>query len=403
MRKTLGFPPGLAGLLAAAAVAEAAAVILFLTFNLVYFATYVGIPAVHVGAVLTVSGCLGIVVGVPAARLVERFGSHWVLVGAVLGQALGTGLYALAGNLIAYAAITFVLTVCERTAYAARGAVMSVVLVGEKRSQNRAKVRSLCNAAAILAALVGSAVLQVNRHWMYLVAIGCVAVLFLFSAGVSLRLPDAGRVQGGGSSRLVVVRDKPFLGLTAVNTVLTMHFGLFEILPLWIVRDTQAPRWMGGALFLLNATTVVFFQVRAGRKIDHPRSAGRAMRRAGAFLCGACVLFGLAGRQPYVAVVLLLCAGLVYVWAEMLHAAAGWELSFGLAQQDRHAQYQAMYGTGATLGTTLAPLVATSLVLGTGTVGWICIGLLFLLTGAATPPLVRQALRSPLRTAPAQA
>ncbi|MET8453165.1 MFS transporter [Streptomyces sp. NPDC005209] len=388
-----GLPRGDAGLLAFAAVAEAAALVLYMTFGLVYFTTVVGLPAVQVGAVLTASGCLGLVVGVPAAQLAERFGSRRVLICALLGQTVGTAMYALVGDLVAFACLSFLLTACERTAYAARGAIMGMVLVGEKRNENRAKVRSLSNAAAIIAALMGSAVLQVGQKWAYQSAVLLVALLLLSSAVVSRKLPETRPTGGGERRRLEVVRDRPFLALTIVSAILTMHFGLFEVLPLWIVRHTGAPKWMGGALFLLNALTVVVCQTRVGRGIEDVTSAGKAMRRSGALLCVACLLFGLAGNRGWWAIAPLVLGGVVYVWAEMLLAAAGWELSFGLAPEDRHAQYQAMYGTGATLGTLLAPLMATSLVLGGGLPGWTTVGVLFLLSSAAAPLIVRRALR----------
>ena len=398
-----GLPRGDAGLLAFAAVAEAAALVLYMTFGLVYLTTVVGLPAVQVGAVLTASGCLGLVVGVPAAQLAERFGSRRVLICALLGQTVGTAMYALVGNLVAFACLSVLLTACERTAYAARGAIMGMVLVGEKRNENRAKVRALSNAAAVVAALVGAAVLQVGQKWTYQSAVLLVALLLLSSAVVSRKLPETRPTDSAARRRLKVVGDRPFVALTIVSAVLTMHFGLFAILPLWIVRHTGAPNWMGGALFLLNALTVVVCQTRVGRGIEDVTSAGKAMRRSGALLCVACLLFGLAGNRAWWAIGLLVLGGVVYVWAEMLLAAAGWELSFGLAPKDRHAQYQAMYGTGATLGSLLAPLMATSLVLGGGLPGWTAVGLLFLLSSAAAPLIVRRALCARDGAAPANA
>ncbi|OPF73159.1 MFS transporter [Streptomyces antioxidans] len=368
--------------------------VLFVTIGLIYFTVSVGIPAVQVGAVLTFAGGISIVVGVPVARLSDLFGSRPVLVAAMLGQSLGTAAYVVAKNLIAYATITIVVTVCGRAAHAAKGAVMGAVLVGEERTVNRSRIRSWSNAAAVLAAGSGAWVLHVNEHWAYLVAIGCSASIFLFAAYVSALLPHTSRPERpADASRLGVLRDRPFIALTVIDALFTLQMGLLEILPLWVAEHTGAPRWMGGVLFGLNTVMVVFLQARASRGVTDLGSAGIANRRAGVLLFGACVLFGLAGQYVSLAAFLLVGAALVFVWGEMLHAAAGWELSFGLAPEGEHAQYQAMFGTGTTVGLTAAPLVSTALVLGTGTAGWVIVGAVFLCAGTATPWVVRWALQ----------
>lgn len=70
---------------------------------------------------------------------------------------------------------------------------------------------------------------------------------------------------------------------------------------------------------------------------------------------------------------------------ELWHAAAGWGISFGLTHTGAHGQYQGAHAMGMDLGRMLAPLVLTSLAVGAGVPGWLLLGAIFLLLGAAVP------------------
>lgn len=71
-----------------------------------------------------------------------------------------------------------------------------------------------------------------------------------------------------------------------------------------------------------------------------------------------------------------------------------WEISFSLAPEDRHGQYQGFFGAGFTVARMLGPLLVTTVVLGWGTAGWLCLGGLFVVAGVAAGPAVRWAERT---------
>jgi hypothetical protein len=196
--------------------------------------------------------------------------------------------------------------------------------------------------------------------------------------------------------RLVALRDRPFLAFTVLDGLMSMHFGLLNIaLPLWIATHTSAPRWLISLLLLVNTTAVVLFQVRAAQGTEELTGAARAARRAGLAIAAACVLWAASGSVPVLAAVALLVAGaLAHVTGELWHSAAGWGISFGLAPAHAHGQYQGTYSMGMELGRMLAPIAVTTLAVGWGVPGWLLLGGLFLLLGAAVPPVVRWAART---------
>jgi MFS family permease len=80
--------------------------------------------------------------------------------------------------------------------------------------------------------------------------------------------------------------------------------------------------------------------------------------------------------------------------AEMMQAGGAWEISFGLAPDGRHGQYQGFFTSGFTVARMLGPLLVTTLILGWGTAGWLLLGGLFLVAGLAMGPAVRWAERN---------
>jgi MFS family permease len=211
-------------------------------------------------------------------------------------------------------------------------------------------------------------------------------------------------------ARRSALTDLPYLLITLLNGLLSLQFGLLEIgLPLWVVRSTHAPRLTVSAFLVLNTAMVVVLQVRASRGTEDPQRAARICRRAGLLLAVACAAYGYAQGMPALpAVAMLLFGAVAQTIAELLSSAAGWALSYDLADQSAHGAYQGVFNSGFTAGVLLAPLVVTSTAIRFGAPGWLALGAIFALAGSALVPATRWALRSsarttiPTRTSPAQ-
>jgi hypothetical protein len=157
-----------------------------------------------------------------------------------------------------------------------------------------------------------------------------------------------------------------------------------------------APLWLLSVMFGLNTVAVVILQVRVSRGVSGPESACRYVLYGSILLGAGCVVFSVsgAGDSAWVAGVLLLVAVAVQVVGEMMQAAGSWELSFGLAPDGKHGQYQAFFGNGFTVAEMAGPLVLTGLIVYWGPPGWIALGALFAAAAALMQPTVRWALAS---------
>lgn len=357
-----------------------------------YFIHVVGLAPARVGLGLTVAWAFGSLAGVPLGRLADRRGAR----GTAVLLALATG-FAVASFLVVRGFLPFVLAACAYAAAqsglaAARQALLAGLVSAGERTGLLARLQSALNAGLAVGAGLGGLALQAGTQAAYLGVFALDAASFLVCAGVLLRLPSVAPVPARKRHGLGVVRDRRYVAVTLLNTVLLLRMPLLSLgLPLWIAERTNAPTWLVSALFVLNTGAVMVFQVRMARAVTGLASATRAVRRSGWVMLAACAVFALsAGGSPWVAAGVLVAGAVLQVVAEMGQSAGSWQLSFDLAPADRVGEYQGFFGTGVTVARTLGPLVLTTLLVGWGTAGWLLLGGATLVASYAMGPAARR-------------
>ncbi|MEU6373908.1 MFS transporter [Streptomyces sp. NPDC046909] len=395
MTNSLVPPSGPQRVLALAQLTNAVGDGAYLVTSAFYFTEVVGLAPARVGLGLTVGWAVGSVAGVPLGRLADRRGARGTAV--LLASAAGV---AVAAFLFVRGFLPFVLAACAYAAAqsglaAARQSLLAGLVSAGERTGALAYLQSAFNAGLAVGAGLGGLAIQAGTRGAYLGVFAMDAVTFVGCAGVLLRLPSGmpgvrgvpGVPEAPGSTvasagvrrarrRLGVVRDRRYVGLTLLNTVLLLRMPLLSLaLPLWIAERTAAPAWLVSALFVLNTGAVMVFQVRMARGVGGIGSAVGAVRRSGWVMLAACGVFALsAGASPWVAAGVLVAGAVLQVVAEMGQSAGSWQLSFDLAPADRVGEYQGFFGTGVTVARTLGPLVLTTLLLGWGAAGWLLLG-----------------------------
>ncbi|MGH3431257.1 MAG: MFS transporter, partial [Thermocrispum sp.] len=190
--------------------------------------------------------------------------------------------------------------------------------------------------------------LYVGTSAAYFTVFAAAAVTYGLSALVLLRLPAVPPVVATtGEPRLAVLRDRPYVVVSALHMVLLLQLPMLSIaVPLWLVLRTESPEWMVSALLVLNMLAVTLFQVTIARRVRDLSTANRSVALAGGVLLAACVVFAAsaAGGSPWLAALVLLAAAGLQVLGEMLLSAGAWEISFGLAPDGKHGQYQGFFG-----------------------------------------------------------
>ncbi|MFI6490378.1 MFS transporter [Streptomyces sp. NPDC050564] len=361
-----------------------------------YFTHVVGLAPARVGLGLTVAWAVGSLVGVPLGRLADRRGPR----GTAMLLALATAA-AVASFLVVRGFVPFVLAACAYASAqsglaAARQALLAGLVPAGERTGLLAHLQSTLNAGLAVGAGLGGLALHAGTRAAYLGVFALDAVSFLLCAALLLRLPSvpaAAPVAVRRGQGLGVLRDRPYVLVTFLNTVLLLRMPLLSLgIPLWITERTEAPAWLVSALFVLNTGAVMGFQVRMARGVTGLATATRAIRRSGWVMLASCAVFALSsGASPLLAAGILVVGAVLQVVAEMQQSAGSWQLAFDLAPSDRMGEYQGFFGTGITVARTVGPLVLTTLLVSWGTPGWLLLGGLMVGASYGTGPATRWA------------
>lgn len=265
---------------------------MFMTISALYFTRITGLGVGQVGLGLTVAGVCGVAASLPAGHAADRWGSRRVLIVLCAGQAAAMAGYVLVRGFGAFLVVVCVEVALDRAASTARNTLYADALSPEIRVPGRAYLRAVTNVGIGAGAALAAVGLQADTRNAYVTLILADAVSYL---AVALMLPtvpvgphEARMVTGTDRpDRWIALRDRPYLAVTVLNALLTLQFAVLTVgIPLWVVRETDAPHAVVGATMLLNTVLVVLFQVRATRYTRNLRQAARACRLAGWLLAG---------------------------------------------------------------------------------------------------------------------
>lgn len=370
----------------------------YLVCSALYFTRIVDLSATQVGFGLTVGWAVGFLAGVPLGHLADRKGPRGVAMLLALATASALVMFLFVRSFVPFVLVASLYGASQCGLTAARQALLAGLVDAAERTKVRAVLAAAINGGIAIGAAIGGLALQLDTEAGYLAVFALDAVSFVVSALVLLRLPEVAPTPRGpkGQPALAVLRDRPYAVVSVLNMVLQLHIPMITLaIPLWIVSRTDAPGWTVSALLVLNTLSIVLFQVRVARRVTSLDSATRSVRAAGAILLAACLVFAASelGSSALLAVTILLAAAALQSLAEMMQAGGAWEISFGLAPDGRHGQYQGFFTSGFTVARMLGPLLLTTVILGWGTIGWVLLGTVFLLAGLAMGPAVRWAER----------
>jgi MFS family permease len=358
--------------------------------NSALFFTHVGeMTAGQFGAGLAAGGVCGILASVPFGRACDRWGARRVLMILWSAEAVGILGYTQVHSFWLFLVLICPITAVDRGSVVAYRALLATALPRDGVVKARAKLRALANVGVGLGAGVGGLALAVNTATAYfaVIVVDCLTfvVAAVMLAGLPIARATAAAATGQDSRRSGVLRDRRYVLFSAICTVLALQFGIFEVgLPLWVVRDTSAPREIVAVALVMNTALVALLQVRLSRGTEDSVGAIRVGERAGWLLAlGCAVCVASRSGSAIAATVLVLGATLVMTIAEVYFAASSTTLSYNLAPDSQAGAYQGLFQSGTSTATSLAPVVMTSGVLQFPVWGWLTLGAVFAIAGTS--------------------
>ena len=365
----------------------------YINTSALFFTRAVHLPVAQVGIGLTISGLVGLAAGIPAGRLADRWGPKRTWIVSLSAEALTMASFVFVHGFWWFVPVACLSAAAAVTSAAALAPVVRQ-LAGTEATRLRSQLRALGNLASS-AGLVGAAVaVQLDSRPAYLALVLGNAASFAGCALLACRLPSIPAIaRPPGRARWIALRDRPFVAVTLLDSVLSLQYPVLTFaLPLWVVDHTHAPRWMAPADAFLNTVLCALLQVRASRGVNGPAAAGRAARNASFLLCAAFVLAATAaGPVWWLAALILVGQMCLQTLGEVRSTAAGFELSFGLAPAHAQGEYAGLFGMGTGTATSLGPTILGFACLTWGQAGWISLGALMVIAGLLIPGAVRLA------------
>jgi len=370
---------------------------LFITASVVFFTKSVGLSPLQVGTGLTIAACIGLLAGVPMGHLADRIGPRTTTIVFGLVVACVINLYFLASSWPLFVAVASLVSVGQSAFQASRGALIAGSVPPEQRVRTRAYLRVVTNVGWMVGSPLAGLALFFDTDAAYASVIAATGAVTALGALLYLRVPPVTPQHASKrESMSAAVRDRPYVALTVLNAVLTIHFGITNVaIPLWVLERTEAPAWVVSALFVVNTIMIVTLQVRTSRGSATVPGAARAQRLGGLLLAGACILYALsAGWPAWAAAAILVAGAAVHAFGELHMAAGGWGLSYELAPDHAQGQYQGLYNTGFQVADIVAPAVLSVAVIGLGWPGWVLMAACFATAGLLVPAAARWAVRT---------
>lgn len=369
------------------------------TLSTLYFVRKVHLSPAEVGLALSCAAVAALLAGYPSGLLSDAIGARRLSIISRLLCGASIVSYLVVRDFVSLLIAAALYAVLNAIGGTASAALVGSVLEPAERVQGRAVMRVVSNLGVSVGAVIAGLVLRDDSASVYNFALLGSGVASGGSALLYLMLPARpGPVRPPHEAPAQVLRDRPYLALTALSAVLATNDALlFVALPLWISTRTNAPAWTFSSAVFLNSALVILLQIRLARMASTIAGCARAMRWSGLALAASCAVWGLASGCPaYVAVSLVLAGAVLHVLGELLQSAGSWGLSYDLAPEHACGQYQGLFGTGVQLAGVVTPVIAGGFLIRAGLPAWLLFALALLAAGLLTPAVTTWAERTRL-------
>ncbi|MEV0174393.1 MFS transporter [Streptomyces sp. NPDC050803] len=202
---------------------------MYLTAGLLYLTRSVGFSAGEVGLALTVAGVAALPSNILIGKLSDRTGPRNLAMLLLVVEGL-----AMLG-LAAVSTFPWLLADAIVAAVGLQGSrTLRAVLVsragGGSRVRLRSYMRAVSNLSMALGSVVGGVALQLDSRSAYLAVVLVNAVTFFVAAAVLTLLPRYEPVPAAAkAARTAVLRDGPFMAVTALNALMTLQYSVLTV------------------------------------------------------------------------------------------------------------------------------------------------------------------------------
>ena len=364
---------------------------LFMSVDVIYFTTIVGLSPAQVALAISIAGGLALTLSVPSGHIADRFGPRNISAIAVATEGIAMAGLFFVHSYTPFLIIHIIMGMLGVVAQTTRMATIAKLGGEESRVRLRAYQRAVTNFGISVGTLFAGIGLAYNTETGYKALLLGDAITFVIAGLLYMKLPFVEpTVERGEPFSFEAMKDKVFLGATLSNAFMSVHFVLQSVgIPLWVVRETNAPRWWVSVIMMMNTIAVMLLQVAASKGSATLYGGAKSYRLASYFISLACILYAYAHGVNAIVAAFLLSLGMAsHIVGELIGSAGSWSIGFGLADENHQGQYQGVWGLSWGLSGTLGPSLVTALVIGMGISGWWILAVVFAINGTVMHKLV---------------
>lgn len=368
---------------------------LYVAGSVIYFTQKVGLSAGEVGLGLSIASVVGLAGVIPSGWVAHRFGTQRTLVVFHIWRAVALASCVFVDSFLWFLVVVCLLNIPEQAFNPLIQHFVEQVVGPEERTVTMGKIKTVYNVGFTIGAPLSALAVQFNTTAAYntLVlgdALTYIVVVFMLSRfrGVARTEPGAEADRAPKKRRLSIdaLRDGRYRSAAIINSVMSLHLSILTVgIPLWLMLHTKLPSSSLGLLLAVNTVLVILLQVRTNALARSVEASMRLMRAAGLALAAGCFLLAVAAPLPLaLAVAAFLGAVILITLGEMAQSASGWALAYELAPATARAEWLTTFWLGISAQFVIGPVLLSNVVIANGSVGWIGLGVAFLLFTAYT-------------------
>jgi MFS family permease len=336
---------------------------LFAPLSLVYFVRLTDVPLALVGVLLTVANLVALPLPIWAGTLADRFGPRYLVVAAEAAMALGFLAFAvvtgpigilLAATLLAAGVRLFWCTIFTLVADYADGRPGGARVDTWYAISNAARTAGLALGGLVTGIVVADGSAAGYRAVAYGAAVSLALAAVLVAVGV--RAPRRAATAADPVGYRELLRDRPYLGLVALNTVYAMTSMMLALALPTVVLTGAGPPWLAALLLAANAVLIAVLSAPLVRRLAGVRRTRSIAGAAGLWVlwCGMLAVVGVTGGTT-TATVVLVVATLLFTVAEAVHAPISTAAAASAAPAAARGRYLATFQYSFAAASVIAP------------------------------------------------
>jgi len=342
---------------------------MFMPLSLIYFPQLTPVPLALIGILLSAATALTLPVPILAGWLADRIGPLPLVVASQLAQGIGFVAYGRVHGPVGIFLASALVSIGVRFFWSCVFTAVADYADGSPSTMSKDSWYAWANMTRTgglgIGGLITGIAVAGGTDAFYRVLSDGSAVCYLLAAvaiGVFVRAPRRAHEKCEAVGYAPMLRDRPFVAFSAINTVFAVSTGMLALgMPVLVKNGIDGPAWLSPLVLAGNTILLAVLSAPVIKRLA-PYRRTRVLIAAAGLWAAWCVAFaGLVPNQPGWVIPALVVASLLYTAADVLHAPVSMALATALSPPAARGRYLAVFQYSFVIAGMIAPAFFTTL------------------------------------------